>query len=209
MRDVRIAILGARDLSRHGLKSIAEDHRLSVVATFTDWNTCERLLHKSQANVVLINDDIPPPQRIEEILDHLGRTNPTIAILVLTQRFVLRMLQMGVKGILHAHDYLEDLLDAAVKTVMRGELFVSSKVAADALRDIQVNDVLSAFEHSILNCMALRWNVQQMAHHLHVSDRTVYREQEALRRKLGVPSNQEIVAAAQQRGWLAKLPIHR
>lgn len=166
-RDTRIAILDMYDLSRHGLMSIARQHDFPIVGTFIELSACERALRERQANIVIINDDVPPPQFIEQVVEHLLGANPQAAILVLTervdQRFFQRLLQLGVRGILHAHDFLESLFGVAVKTVLGGELFLSPKIAADAVQE-QVKGELTPTQEQVLKGMGWggrcsRWHI--------------------------------------------------
>lgn len=93
-----------------------------------------------------------------------------------------------------------DVEFAALRAVMRDELYLSSRTSA--LPYQAHPERLSVRECRVLQLLKMGFTVDEIAKVLHITTKTVYRSREKLKDSLGVRTNEQIVPTAQSRGWL-------
>jgi two-component system invasion response regulator UvrY len=124
--------------------------------------------------------------------------------------FPRRALRAGAAGYVTKSSAPEVLVDA-VRTVARGELFLSSDVARIlALQDLSgkgtVLESLSTREFEIVRLLATGHSVRAIAEKLCLNYKTVANHQSNIRQKLGAQTPLQLIRIATQNGLLSDAP---
>jgi two-component system, NarL family, response regulator NreC len=173
-----------------------------VVAEACDIATVLRHVHGHAPHVLVLDLQAPGGSSIEAIR-RLHELAPDTAIVVLTMEqspaFAQRALDSGAAGFV-LKDRADTELPAAVRCAVRGEEYVSPRVAAalDARRRT-VDDGLSPRETEILRLIALGYTSSEIACMVHLSRRTVETHRANIHRKLGLSKRAELVQLALRR----------
>jgi DNA-binding CsgD family transcriptional regulator len=98
--------------------------------------------------------------------------------------------------------------DAVIGTRRNGDLFLSPKASALPYKErlLRNPDDLQHRDVEILRLMAQGYTVQEIAAHLDLASRSVYRLRGRLRAALNVRTNEQLVDAARERGLLDNGP---
>lgn len=120
----------------------------------------------------------------------------------LTLTSITQLVGLGVSGIIYRQDVRDDVLQDALRCVMRGAVYVSPSLAPMMSNGQMVTLSLSTREKQVLQRMAAGHSIPDIARQLHLSKRTVYRYRRQLREALGVPTNEQIIDVARQYGLI-------
>ena len=204
----RVAIVDSLASCRIGLsKHILASGKLQIA-----WasSTAKEGLDKIEADTpdILIVEIQLTGQDGLEFIKNLRPLYPTLKILVhssLNEDFYARRcLQAGAMGFLHKTEPM-GLLLPAMETILRGEVYLSSRVASSALLSLTPahrgvnNDIhrrLSDRELEIIMLMAQGDSCQDTSSKLQISPRTVQVHRTNIRQKLGLDSAARLHAYA-------------
>lgn len=211
MQPIRVAIMDVSDLSRHGLQALVEKitPNATLVGAFANLQTLENCLSETEVDVLLLDDMLPQMLSITSVVDTLHTIRPALQILILSQKlnvvYIQGVLQRHVNGYIYKEDQLADILAHAIQMIRRGQLYLSPKVSALPYTGVHAapQQKLNTRDLSVLSLMNAGKTVQEMSAQLDVSDRVIYGSQSKLRKALGIPTNELIVAAAAKKGWIA------
>ena len=211
MQPIRVAIMDVSDLSRHGLQALVEKitPNATLVGAFANLQTLENCLSETEVDVLLLDDMLPQMLSITSVVDTLRAIRPALQILILSQKlnvvYIQSVLQRHVNGYIYKEDQLADILAHAIQMIRRGQLYLSPQVSALPYTGVHAapQQKLNSRDLSVLSLMNAGKTVQEMSARLDVSDRVIYGSQSKLRKALGVPTNELIVAAAAKKGWIA------
>lgn len=139
-----------------------------------------------------------------ELVKQIHSRFPSIRVLVLSMHdeflYAERALQAGAMGYIMKEEPPSTLL-AAARQILRGEVYVSTRVAARILRksvgendrpSARVEDVLTNRELEIFKLIGRGLSTQKIARQLFLSTRTVDTHRQRLKEKLGLPSSQDL-----------------
>jgi len=114
--------------------------------------------------------------------------------------FAQRALESGAVGFV-LKDRADTELPAAVRRAMRGEEYVSPRVAAglEARRRVVDEDGLSPRETEVLRLIALGYTSTEIACMVHLSRRTIETHRANIHRKLGLSTRAQLVDLALRR----------
>ena len=210
MQPVRVAIMDVNDLSRLGLQALVEKMTppAKFVGAFATLQALDECLHEREIDVLLLDDLLPQTLSIGFVVDHLRAIQPSLQIILLSYKlnvvYIQNVLQREVSGYIYKEDRLADILGHAMHLVRRGQLYLSPQVSVLPYTGIYVHahQKLNARDLSVLHLMHSGKTVQEIAAQLEVNDRAIYGSQSKLRRALGVPTTELIVAVAAKKGWL-------
>lgn len=102
----------------------------------------------------------------------------------------------GVDGYLPANASVDTLHDA-VRSIAAGQRFIDASLAQElAFESSSANEALSPRERELLLYLAEGWRNRDVARHLNLSEKTVSTFRVRLKKKLGVQTQQELVAYA-------------
>ncbi len=210
MQPVRIVIVEANEVGRHGLKALLQNMALpvEVVSDFASVDGLEAWLQSHSADVLLISDDLPRVLDLPHLLRKLCGLSSKTKIIVLSHRlqleYIQRLIAGGVRGFVVYEDKLADKLHTALTTVLNGELYLSPRASMLPFTQATMPSPLSNRDLQVLRLMAADMPVEEIAADLGISRRAVYRAREHLRHALGVRTSEQIVGAAMQAGLLAE-----
>jgi two-component system, NarL family, response regulator NreC len=205
----RISVLIADDHAavRRALRLLLDgEDDVEVIAEVSDHADVVEHARSAQPHVLVLDLDLPGGASIHTI-GRLRRQAPDAQVVLLTMEespvFAQQALAAGALGIVAKH-HADGELPAAVRSAVRGELYVSPSIAArlDALRAAQTDDRLSRRELEILRLIALGYTSVEIAQQLHLSPRTVESHRAHITDKLGVTRRAELVSYALGRGLL-------
>ncbi|WP_244108990.1 MULTISPECIES: response regulator [Burkholderia] len=158
-------------------------------------------------DVVVIDVSLPGPSGIEAIRRMLARERAA-HILIFSVReetiFVRRALTAGALGYVTKASAPDVLVDA-VRTVARGQRFLSPDIAqalheSDAFQEGQLDSALSAREFEVLGLLIQGYTLLTIAEKLGISRKTVANHQSTLRQKFGVDNSVQLARMANRFG---------
>jgi DNA-binding NarL/FixJ family response regulator len=168
-------------------------------------------LVKSLQPDVVIMDIAMPYMNGLEATQRIVAECPEARILVLSahqdEGHIMALLEAGAISYLPKTASLNELL-AAIRSTGQGESYLSHSVASIVVQHLSGKakggnkGLLSAREIEILRLVALGYTNDHIAHHLHLSKRTIEAHLTHIFNKLNVNSRTEAALRAQQSGWI-------
>jgi DNA-binding NarL/FixJ family response regulator len=206
----RIRVLLADDhrVVRQGFRLIlSQQPDVEVVGEASGGREAVEMCLQLEPNVVIMDIGMPDINGVEAT--RLVRQNcPRTAVLILSMHknavYVRETLRAGAKGYL-LKDAIDNDLLAAVRSLARGEGFLSPEVSAMVLDDYQKHvtdplDLITNRERQILQMLATGKTSKQIAAELDVSVYTVDAHRSRMMKKLNLRSIGEAVKFAIERG---------
>jgi len=210
-RNMTLRVLVAEDhgVVRKGLRLLLEQYTELVVAgEAANGREAVHLAATLSPHIIIMDVTMPLLNGIEAA-DQILRSNSRIGVIMLTmhadESYVLRALNVGVKGYLLKESAEEDLL-LAIRAVADGKTFFSPAIAETLLEDyIRVLrqegltdsfDLLTTREKEVLQLLAEGKTNKEVASLLNVSPYTVESHRTNLMQKLDLHNTAEIVLYA-------------
>lgn len=206
--ELRIALLIADRIQRRGVETILAEEAIPYQVTAFD--RFDAFFEQASQFDVLLNDvSTRSFEEIELELAQLQRCCPELRILIVSDQLsgahILRVIQLGARGFIHRNELSDTLLDN-ITLMARNVVALSAQIAhflieiappeVSALQDLKQTDM------QVLRMMAQGAPIKQIAHTLDISERSIYRVRDKLRKILGVTSSELIVSAAREQGLL-------
>jgi len=211
---IRIVIADDHLIIRQGISMILDTQdEFELVGEAGDGAEALTLCAEKHPDVVLMDLRMPGMDGLTAI-EKLQRTNPEIAVVILTtfneDDLMLRGVQAGAKGYLLKDTNRETLFNA-IRAAARGETLLSPEIMQRLIRQAgkPVNSTvhetpLTDREEEVLNAVALGDRSKEIALKLGITERTVKAHLASIYNKLGVDSRAAAIAIAAQKGWLDK-----
>lgn len=141
---IRVILTDDHKLIREGLKAIFnESSSIDVVGEASDGNELLELLQKTQADVILLDINMPGKNGIETTKE-LQLLHPEVKVLVLSmldhERYVHQVMEAGASGYVLKNAGKEELT-SAIQLVAAGVTYISPEVAIDLLKKSQLPDL--------------------------------------------------------------------
>ena len=207
MKQLRVAILDDQALSRNGLRVLVEKARVPAgqVDDFSRIDTLMAYLAQVAVRVLLLSDQIAGGQDTVELVAVLHQRYPGLAQVVVSSRlntaYIGALFAGGACGFVYHKSRLEQTIPAALKSMMQGETYLSPEAAALPYRRRTVGQ-LSERDLEVLALLAAGRSVPEIAQTLGSTRRVVYGIRTRLKQYLDVTNNEQIIAAAHERGLL-------
>ncbi len=204
----QVSIIAANALTRSGTQTLLVGGGIPPNCIVTFETVADFLNHpEPQRFAVALVDDEPYFNNIEATIEQLLNANRELLIILMSERlmvaYIRSIIKQGANGFIYKEGQMEQSLPTALNAVQRGTVYLSPEVSELLLNNEMISlSGLNKRDIAILHLMAAELNVQEIAYHLHTSDRTVYRSREKLRETLGVQTNEMIVDAARKQGLL-------
>jgi len=213
---VRIVLIDDQAIVRAAFKSLLEDiDYLKVVGDIGDARQGIELVQELLPDVVILDITMPGLSGIDAIVP-IKRANPQAKVLMASQhegqKFVSQALQAGADGYL-SKDSDPAELGLAIDSIIRGDSYLSPKVAngimSRALSDEPMGtpdhsalSVLTPREREVFQLLAIGKANKQVAGMLSLSLGTIKKHRENLQRKLDCHSAAELARLAIREGLL-------
>jgi len=206
-RALRVALADDHAVVRAGYRRLLELERdMAVVAEYGDAESAYRALAAEAGEAVdlLVLDLSMPGRSGLELLRRLQQRRPGLRVLVFTMHdgaaMIEQCLRAGAAGFVTKSSAPEVLVEA-VRRAARGETALSPDVAAIAAAPPEApHRSLSSREFDILQQLLAGHGVEEIAHTLRLSAKTVSNYQTQIRQKLGVGSAVELLRYAREHG---------
>jgi len=210
---MRVVLVDDQGLVRAGVRKVLEgEGDMVVVGEATDGHEMMRLLHAIEADVVVLDLNMPGRDGFEALRD-LHMADLPVKVLVLSlhddPQYVGRAVREGAHGYLLKDCAVQDL-PLAVRAVMQGKPFFSPRAQqalSEALRNgqrLDPVDLLSPRELEVLKRVAGGLSSKEIGAALNISPRTVETHRASLMRKLDLHSVAELTRFAIEKGIVRK-----
>jgi len=207
---VRLIIADDADLTLAGVQAFLGPHS-SVRIT----GSCQRLadlrhaLAQDAPDVILLGDRLEPDRDVLSLVEQVRTAAPASHIMIMSHvadgLVVHELLNAGVAGYLYKSDPLGDDLLQAIRTVMRGRLYLSPTVNAAYLTAVRTGRLawqLDPEAREVLQLMAQGCRPQEIALMKRVPVRRIYWVGSKLRRRFEAETNEHLIARAAEEGFL-------
>ena len=206
-RALRVALADDHAVVRAGYRRLLElEPDMAVVAEYGDADSAYRSLAAEGGDAVdlLVLDLSMPGRSGLELLRRMQQRRPALRVLVFTMHdgaaMIEQCLRAGAAGFVTKSSAPEVLVEA-VRRAARGETALSPDVAAIAAAPPAApHRSLSSREFDILQQLLAGHGVEEIAHTLRLSAKTVSNYQTQIRQKLGVGSAVELLRYAREHG---------
>ncbi len=209
---IRVLLADDHKIVRDGLRTLLEKHSdIAVLGEAEDGREALQLARKLSPDVVVMDIAMPELNGIEATRQILSEY-PGIKIVALSmhsdKRFVSEMLKAGASAYLLKDCAFEELI-TAIRTIMKGKIYLSPGIAgvvlADYIRDDRKSEQsvfsqLSDREREVLQLMAEGKSTKEVAAHLNVSIKTVETHRTNIMTKLDIHSIAELTKYAIREG---------
>ena len=210
---IRILLADDHGILRAGLRNLLNaEEDLEVVGEASDGAEVLELAERLQPEIILMDISMPNMGGIE-VLEQLSEKPYAGKVLMLTvhedEGLLRKAMRAGASGYLVKRS-AENELTNAIRTVMRGDIYIHPAMTRALLKDIApsgrsargADNTLTHRETEILRLIARGHTNNQIAEKLSISPRTVEGHRANLMGKLDLHSRVELVEYAEQHGLL-------
>lgn len=214
-REISVFLVDDHTMTRAGVRGLVNGlDGFSVVGGVGDAREAVEQVSRVRPDIVLLDITMPGLSGIDAI-EQLQAVHPPVRILMLSHHegdtFVDQSLRNGADGYL-SKDSEPDELALAMRSVMRGQAYVSPKVLrglVDVSRSETVRqggrlETLTPREREVFQLLALGLSNKEVARKLDVSVGTAKKHRENLQRKLDCHSAAELARLAIREGLLGE-----
>ena len=206
---MRVLIADDHGIVRGGLRLLIERQPdMEVVAEAADGVEAFEQALATRPDLCVLDVSMPRMtglQAAREIRSHLPATNVLALSMHDDERYVFDALKAGASGYVLKREVDQALLDA-MRSVQRGEAFLTSAVEGSLVRDWMADpsagpeEPLTPREQEVLKLIAEAHTNRQIAGTLHLSEKTVESHRANILAKLGMRDRVELVRYAIRRG---------
>jgi two-component system, NarL family, response regulator NreC len=206
---IKIVLADDHGVLRAGLRSLLNaEPDLEVVGEAADGQEALRQVQKLRPDVVLLDINMPGLSGIE-VTETLKKTQPEIAVLILTvhedETLLQEAIRVGAAGYIIKRAAESELINA-IQAVARGDLYVHPAMTRGLLRELAgppapaaaALKLLTRREIEVLRLIAQGYTNRQIAETLCLSVRTVESHRANVMGKLGLTTRVELVHYAME-----------
>lgn len=176
------------------------------IGLFADIDTLKAHLDKVRVNILMFSDTQPEGGDASRLVADLHRAYPAISIIVLSSRlrtdYIRKVFNNGARGFIYRKGQLEETVAIALRSLSRGDVYLSPEAAALPYLHQPVPTTLDDRDLEVLHLLAKGYKVKEIAQQMEIDRKIVYNTRDKLRRVLQVSNNEQIVAAAIAAGLL-------
>lgn len=159
-------------------------------------------------DVIICGDQIDPLYNAFHLVDRLQSTAPHAPVVligtIMDGKLLSELFDSGVHGYLHRGDPLRECLPTAIRTVLKGTLYLSPSASAAYLTAMQTHERhpnLDEEARLVLQLLAQGYTVGEIAVQLGIPLRRVYWVREKLRRRFGATTNEHLIRRSTGEGF--------
>jgi two-component system invasion response regulator UvrY len=202
---MRVLLVDDHAIVREGLKRVLGSMGEGVqVGEATNAARALQLARKAEWDCALVDIALPGKTGLE-LLKELRRERPALPVLVLSmfpeEQYAVRMLRAGASAYLNKESAPEQLV-AAIRTVLRGEKYLSPRMATQVASNVGIestrppHETLSDREFTVMRMMASGVTPRDIAQQLSLSIKTVSTYRSRILQKLALQNNAQLIAYA-------------
>ena len=205
---VRVVLADDHELFREGMKAVlAREDTIEVVGEAATGGRAVELCLQLHPDVAILDIAMPEMNGLiatKTIKKVCEDTRVLILSMLMDEDAVAQALNGGANGYVLKDSAIEELL-IAIKAVMKGEIYLSPKVATLVIRQLitdkeggktKVLDFLSTREQEIVQLIAEGKSTKDIAEHLFLSPKTVENHRANIMRKLDIQDIPSLVKFA-------------
>jgi DNA-binding NarL/FixJ family response regulator len=207
---MKIVIADDHGIVRSGIRLLLERQPdLQVVAEAADGIEARDLVISERPDLAILDVKMPGLTGLQATREIKAQA-PEVAILILSmhddERYLFEALKAGASGYVLKSQADTDLL-AAIRSVQRGEPFLSPAAQQALIRDVlergqEAESKLTPREEEIVKLVAEANTSREIATMLHVSEKTVENHRANAMKKLGMRDRVELVRYAIRQGLI-------
>lgn len=199
---INILIADDHPIVRKGLKQIIQDEKdMEVVCEAANSDDVLNGLKEKNIDVLLLDISMPGKSGLD-LLVELKNQYPELPILILSalpeEIYAKRVIKMGALGYIHKES-APDLLVPAIHKVLKGKVYVSSKLADILISDMSrkenkdLHDQLSEREFEVLVLIGKAKTISEIAVMLNLSATTISTYRARILEKMSLKNSSEIM----------------
>jgi len=199
-----VIIADDHDIIRKGIKSVLEAHsEYKVIAEAKDGQEAKDLSSELKPDILLLDITMPKISGLD-IIKQVHRLSPKTKIAVITVHkmgaYVLRALELGIKGYLNKDNVVEELIPA-LTLICKGGVYIGVQ-ASEYLswivsrRTEKKSETLSKREMDILRLTAEGKTAKEVGETIFLSRRTIENYKNNILRKLNLHKTNELIKYA-------------
>ncbi len=205
---VRVVLADDHELFREGMKAVlAREDTIEVVGEAATGGRAVELCLQLHPDIAILDIAMPEMNGLiatKTIKKVCEDTRVLILSMLMDEDAVAQALNGGANGYVLKDSAIEELL-IAIKAVMKGEIYLSPKVATLVVRQLitdkeggktKVLDFLSTREQEIVQLIAEGKSTKDIAEHLFLSPKTVENHRANIMRKLDIQDIPSLVKFA-------------
>ena len=208
---IRILLADDHPVVREGIRNrLTREEDFVVAGEAANGEEAVRQARRLSPRVEFLDVAMPGPGAVP-VMEAMRQLDPAIKVLALSafddDEYVFGMLEAGAAGYALKDERLSTLVDA-VRTVARGETWLSPRVAAKVTHRAMGREsgaagiMLTEREHEVLHLMAQGKENSEIADELVITERTVKFHVGNIYAKLDVTSRTAAVVEAIRRRWV-------
>jgi DNA-binding NarL/FixJ family response regulator len=204
----RVLVVDDHPIVRQGITlMIEQEPDLEVCGEAEEARAALAVIRSARPDAVLLDISLPGPDGFE-LLKAIRGSHPALPVLVLSMHdesmYAERALRAGANGYIMKQEATENVL-VALRRVLRGEVYVSDRVASMMLRQIATGTGrtgetpvarLSDRELEVFRLIGEGHGTRRIAEELYLSVKTVESYQAHIKEKLGLQSSRDLVQRA-------------
>ncbi len=207
---MRVVIADDHGIVRSGIRLLLEKQGdIEVVAEAADGIEARDTVVRERPDLAILDVKMPGLTGLQATREIKAQA-PEVSILILSmhddERYLFEALKAGASGYVLKSQADTDLL-AAIRSVQRGEPFLSPAAQQALIRDVlergeQAGSELTPREEEIVKLVAEANTSREIAQMLHLSEKTVENHRANAMKKLGMKDRVELVRYAIRQGLI-------
>ena len=205
---MRVLIVDDHPLFRHGLSDLVNaDPELETCGEAESAPLALDKLRRQQPDLVVVDISLKGTNGIE-LIKSIKAEHPKLHTLVVSMHdeslYAIRALRAGARGYVMKQEALDQVL-SAMKQVLRGEIYVSPSMSGRMINEFvqgngggSITDKLTDRELEVLQLIGQGHGVQQIAHELNLSPKTVESHRAHIKEKFSFQTAREVARFAVQ-----------
>lgn len=211
---IKIIIVDDHPLVRQGMKKVIEKEQdLAVIGEAGSAEEAIRLISQEEPDLMIVDISLESEASGLDLIKALRERYPRIRALVLSMHdenvYAERALRAGARGYVAKKEAPSVIIDA-IQTVMKGELYLSSRISMKIIDRLfqgketaaeSISELLSDRELEIFQMIGSGMGTGDIARQLNISVNTIESHRKKIKEKLGIQKGSELVRSAIQ--WAA------
>jgi two-component system, NarL family, invasion response regulator UvrY len=209
--NIRVLLVDDHAVVREGYRRLIEKHEgIEVISEADDAASAYKAFKASKPDVVIVDISMPGRGGID-LVRQMRQLDPHVRVLMFTMHadatYAQQAFRAGARGYI-TKSSPPDILVSAIRNVYAGRTSLCDEIngviaASRLIDDVSPIDALSPREFEILRMILDAKSTEEIADAFNLSPKTVANHHYAIKSKLGVQSDIELVYACMKQGLVA------